>query len=576
MKGSIVLSEFLDELAERAENKFSGKLHQAFVDWYVQAEFGNVKWHFTDDASDGGIDAIVWRPDERPSVVLIQSKFTKHLNGSALAPIAYRKFLAAVEAFHDQGDAFDVFLRGTRDNLKSLYRRAYDQLSAMGHWAVEKRAFRLITTHKRGSRGEFDLIPKENFQYFDEIHALYAQYRKGATPRARPLRLTVRDKLCYRDPKRRVTSYLFNARAADFCRYLQDNDVARLVARNIRYDLGGRIKRSIKATYENRPHDFWYFHNGLTIVCDDFTEKNQEAVLTNPSVINGAQTLYALNSSTAQLSPALVTIRVIVRGPNHHGAAADDEWLQSVIRGVNTQNRVNADDFRSNEPEQIELQSRFRDYRVFYERKRGEWSEYRNEPRFRSFERFSMRLLGQALAAVSDANGAGVLVVKRGVDDLFGDKMYRALSPSRGAVSRRFERYYLTYRLYRFLANYGYRTTKDARRQQHGFWNALWLLYRGMTTIPHFYNQVDVRQIKEAIDRFESRGRLGVHARKVVRQLTKAVWSAWYQGRKRDPEHWTANNFFKEKYGNRQLVLRAQPKMKAALRELGRAVMSRE
>lgn len=574
MKGTIVLSEFVDELNERMEEKFPGRLHQAFVDWYVQAEFGNVKWHFTDDSNDGGIDAIVWRPDEKPPVVLIQSKFTKNLGNSPLPPNAYRKFRSAVEAFYARGDAFDEFIQGTRDDLKPLYRRAFAQLSGMQNWTTEKRAFRLITTHKRCARGEFHLIPKENFYYFDDIHALYSQYRKGATPKARPFCLTVRDKLCYRDPKRRVTSYLFNAQAADFRRYLQDNDVARLVARNIRYDLGGRIKHSIKETYEDRPHDFWYLHNGLTIVCDDFTEKNQEATLTNPSVINGAQTLYALSSSTAHGSPALVTVRVIVRGSEHQGPAEDDKWLQGVIRGVNTQNRVNADDFRSNEPEQIELQNRFRDHRVFYERKRGEWSEYRNEPRFRNYERVSLRLLGQALAAVSEEDGSGVLVVKRGVEDLFGDPMYKRLFPSRVAVGQRFEKYYLTYRLYRLLAGYGYRTTKDYRRQHHGFWNALWLLYRGMTSIPHFYGKVHVRQIKEIFDRFESRGWLGVHARKVVRQLTRAVWSAWYQGRKKDPEHWTANNFFKEKYGNRQLVLRAQPMMKAALRELGRAVVS--
>ncbi len=90
MKGNIVLAEFLDELTERAGEKLPGQLHHTFVDWYVEAEFGNVKWHFTDDASDG--DAIVWRPDDTPPVILIQSKFSKHLNASPLGRIAYREF----------------------------------------------------------------------------------------------------------------------------------------------------------------------------------------------------------------------------------------------------------------------------------------------------------------------------------------------------------------------------------------------------------------------------------------------------------------------------------------------------
>jgi hypothetical protein len=50
----------------------------------------------------------------------------------------------------------------------------------------------------------------------------------------------------------------------------------------------------------------------------------------------------------------------------------DDDWLQRIIRGVNTQNRVHNYDFRSNEPEQVLLQTKFRELKVFYERKRGE------------------------------------------------------------------------------------------------------------------------------------------------------------------------------------------------------------
>jgi hypothetical protein len=52
-------------------------------------------------------------------------------------------------------------------------------------------------------------------------------------------------------------------------------------------------------------------------------------------------------------SPALVAVRSIVRGTN--GPLEDDEWLQKIIRGVNTQNRVKESDFSSNEPEQVSI-----------------------------------------------------------------------------------------------------------------------------------------------------------------------------------------------------------------------------
>ena len=69
-------AEFLDELSQRAEKQYRGLLHKAFIDWYIDAEFGRVEWKVTDDVNDGGIDAIVWRPGENPPVIIIQSKFS--------------------------------------------------------------------------------------------------------------------------------------------------------------------------------------------------------------------------------------------------------------------------------------------------------------------------------------------------------------------------------------------------------------------------------------------------------------------------------------------------------------------
>lgn len=203
--------------------------------------------------------------------------------------------------------------------------------------------------------------------------------------------MRLEEKLEFRDNNRKVRAFLFNAPVVDFQQYLRDTDVTRLVARNIRFGLGKAIARDIRETYERRPLDFWYLHNGLTIVCDEFKHRNGTAKLINLSVINGAQTLDAINGSTHRKAQAKVTVRVIVR--SRGGAAEDDVWLQRVIRGVNTQNRVLKFDFSSNEPEQIELQHLFEEFRVFYERKRGEWKTVRNDPRFKGFLKLSLKEL---------------------------------------------------------------------------------------------------------------------------------------------------------------------------------------
>jgi hypothetical protein len=43
-------SEFVDSLKERADRSFKGHLHQAFIDWYLEAEFGQLNWRFTNSA----------------------------------------------------------------------------------------------------------------------------------------------------------------------------------------------------------------------------------------------------------------------------------------------------------------------------------------------------------------------------------------------------------------------------------------------------------------------------------------------------------------------------------------------
>lgn len=570
----LLVGEFLDLLRERADVKYNGRIHQAFVDWYVDAEYGRVSWKFTDDANDGGIDAVVWLPDEEPSVAIIQSKFAESVGRAMLGAHAYRDFRRVVDAFYFKGEVFDNFLATVRPDAKQIYRKALRNLEVANHWSVEKKAFRLITTNKPRPGEKVDRISRDNVVCADEILRLYDQYRRGGTPRARPLQLKIEDKLRYEDARRGVTSYLFNAPLGDFRRYLETNDVARLVARNIRYNLGGKIGRTIRKTYEKSPLDFWYYHNGITIICDKMDETGGIATLQNPSVINGAQTLYAVNDSPKRNSPALVTARVIVRGPDGDEPPEDDAWLQNVIRGVNTQNRVKAADFWSNEPEQFELHHRFREMNIFYERKRGEWKEFRNEPRYRNFETVSLPELGKILTICSDTNGEGVLLVKQGEEDVFAEKQYRRLFPSRYKVARRFERIYLAYRIFAFLRNCGYKTNELRSKQRHAFWNCLWLLHSGITSITHFHSKATLHSIRTAFDRFEMNGRDAQRARKAVRALTQHVWAAWRSARKVDPEKWTPNNFFKSRFGNKTISRKAYPMVSKALKALGRELVT--
>jgi hypothetical protein len=547
LTNEIVVGEFLDEIQERADRDYNSHLHQAFVAWYVEAEFGKCDWKFTDGTGDGGIDALVWRPGERPGVVIIQSKFCERVGRSMLSRTAYQEFDEVIEAYYRRGEAFDEWLENVAGGLPYHYRKAQRLLDEAGSWHQGKKAFRLITTHTRRSTEESGRIPRDGYAYADEVLHLYRRYRSGATPRARDIFLSARKVIEYEDKKRGVTSYLFNAHVSDFRRYLKDNDVARLVARNIRYELGGRIGRDIRKTYEKQPRDFWYLHNGLTIVCDDLQRNRNLLTLVHPAVINGAQTLYAISHCDSQNSSAQVAIRAVVRGRNADVLPEDDEWLQRIIRGVNTQNRVHTYDLRCNEPEQLVLQRRFRMLKTFYERKRGEWREYRSEPRFKGFARLTLPALGKMLTAVYEKDGSGPLLVKRGVDELFEDSNYDKLFPSPSKVAYRFPKIYFAYRLHEFMYAYGYDSPRQQRRQRHAFWHSLWLCHSLSCGKNGVLNGHSADALKKAFDMCHSRLLDRRQARRAMKAVTKAVWNTWRKARVKDPENRTPVNFFKTK-----------------------------
>ncbi len=344
--------------------------------------------------------------------------------------------------------------------------------------------------------------------------------------------------------------------------------------RDIRFNLGKRIGRSIRETYEKSPEDFWYRHNGISLVCDSLARRNGRLVLENPSVINGAQTLYAIHGSVKTNHKALVTVRVLVRHCHGDIKHEDDQWLQGVIRGVNTQNKVQSLDFFANEPEQFELQRLWHPWGVFYERKRGEWNNVKNNPKYKSFRRLSLGTLARILMVTLDDSGRGVLLVKGGLERAFQDRRhYDQVFGSKKTVKWKFKRFYLAYRLFRFLSVWGYKDAKTSRKQRHGFWNCLWICCGMLTSAKGIPERCSVASISDGFDAFESRTQVGRHARKIIRQLTAAVWRAYRKGRAKDREHWTPNNFFKEKYGNECLKRWVSPAIKKDVASLAKYLL---
>lgn len=141
----------------------------------------------------------------------------------------------------------------------------------------------------------------------------------------------------------------------------------RLFERNIRNPLAGTLtNEEIVTTLTEEPSLFWYFNNGITVLCDKVepvysSMKNARGGpvtlrLTDASVVNGAQTVRAIQRALEQgdgAADAQVSVRVIETG-------GGTEFASHTTRATNRQNRVEARDFVALDPVQADIRADLR------------------------------------------------------------------------------------------------------------------------------------------------------------------------------------------------------------------------
>ena len=140
----------------------------------------------------------------------------------------------------------------------------------------------------------------------------------------------------------------------------------RLFDRNIRKPLGlTQVNQGLIDTLTDEPHNFWYFNNGITVLCDEleplyFSRSARTPVelrLSGASVVNGAQTVHAIHRASGKDGEAsaegYVSVRVISLKNCQPGFA------DAVTTATNTQNRVERRDFVALDPVQAAIKEDF-------------------------------------------------------------------------------------------------------------------------------------------------------------------------------------------------------------------------
>lgn len=135
-----------------------------------------------------------------------------------------------------------------------------------------------------------------------------------------------------------------------------------LMSPNIRDYLGmvksaGNINFGIKETAKSQPENFAIFNNGITVLVNDFAANLEVGTLEvkGLGIVNGGQTTGALgeipDADATNVGSAMVMARFV--------KCNDQAVLEDIVRYNNTQNKVEATDFRSKDSIQERLRSEF-------------------------------------------------------------------------------------------------------------------------------------------------------------------------------------------------------------------------
>jgi AIPR protein len=137
----------------------------------------------------------------------------------------------------------------------------------------------------------------------------------------------------------------------------------RLFSRNLRNMLGEtEVNAEIRLTLEQNPSAFWYFNNGVTLICRRAQRAMAGGSLRDVatfhcdeiSIVNGAQTVGTIGkfgeTHPEKCADVLVPLRIIVRGE-------DVGFGDEVTKTNNRQNRIENRDFVALDPEQTRLRS---------------------------------------------------------------------------------------------------------------------------------------------------------------------------------------------------------------------------
>ena len=330
--------------------------------------------YIVDGANDGGIDAIFRDPDaENGEVVIIQSKYNSENNPirSGLLRRELDKIFHTLASLH-RGEGS----RGSK-RMRLAYRDAhsdFDPNEARYHivfctsWTPATNGRKIL---KDICRKCCDTRHTVEIMFGDDIIEKASSYGvEDAYVKTGALKIFgSKSVLKYLD------SVVVNISACSLARLAAKGDA--VLGLNLRYHVTRKaadrlVDSSMVDTIRKRPEDFWYFNNGIVIVCKHFKISGKTIALKDFSIVNGGQTTHNI----CELSPFIKAhsdfpvMCKIVKSKGRNRKAKDD-FCTAIAEYTNSQKPIKTADLKANQPEQKRIAAGLKREGVYYVRKAG-------------------------------------------------------------------------------------------------------------------------------------------------------------------------------------------------------------
>lgn len=181
---------------------------------------------------------------------------------------------------------------------------------------------------------------------------------------------------------KKVKSFVATISASELLKIYNEAGKDNVLEKNIRYYLGNnKINKEIGATAESEEEApyFWFFNNGVSIVCDYLEAEgdasgNQVILLENPTIVNGGQTTKTL-SELSERSPLFQdTIKKVLLLARIY-QTKNEKLIKKITEGTNRQNPIYVRDIKANDEVQSIVKEYFKVKGIYLETKRNEYKE---------------------------------------------------------------------------------------------------------------------------------------------------------------------------------------------------------